>query len=130
MKNTQTWRKSKTFLESLGHAWNGILHAFKRNLNIQRQAVVAVIVISLSLLLKLPLLQLEIVLLVCTLVLGLEMINSALETLADVLHPAFHKAVGLAKDISSGAVLLASILAVIIGALLLLQPLLKLVGLL
>jgi diacylglycerol kinase (ATP) len=44
-----------------------------------------------------------------------EMLNSALETLTDLVSPEYHKLAGKAKDLAAGAVLLASLVAVIIG---------------
>ena len=44
-----------------------------------------------------------------------EGLNTALETLADALRPERDPGVGLAKDVSAGAVLLAAITAAVIG---------------
>jgi undecaprenol kinase len=52
-----------------------------------------------------------------SIVLALELVNTALEHLADRLHPERHIAIQKAKDCAAGAVLLASIAAVIIGCL-------------
>ncbi len=46
-----------------------------------------------------------------------EAFNTAIEKLCDVLHPGRHPIIGKVKDISAGGVLLASIAAAIIGAL-------------
>ena len=46
-----------------------------------------------------------------------EGLNSALETLADVVHPARDARVGSAKDLAAGAVLVAAIASAVIGAL-------------
>jgi diacylglycerol kinase len=45
-----------------------------------------------------------------------EGMNSALETLANHVAPDWHPLVGRAKDLAAGAVLMASIVAVAIGA--------------
>ena len=47
-----------------------------------------------------------------------EAINSALEALADAVHPARDPRIGRAKDLAAGAVLVAAIAAAVIGALL------------
>lgn len=49
------------------------------------------------------------------LVLGLEGLNSAIEEVADFVHPNFHAKIGLIKDIAAGSVFFAAITAVIIG---------------
>jgi diacylglycerol kinase (ATP) len=50
-----------------------------------------------------------------TLVLAMEMANSALEYLADHVHPDWADAIGDAKDAAAGAVLIASINALLCG---------------
>ena len=48
-----------------------------------------------------------------------EAFNTALEFLADALHPEHHPLVGKAKDLAAGAVLLAAIGSLLIGVLIL-----------
>ena len=50
-------------------------------------------------------------------VLAAELLNTALEHLADRLHPDRHPAIQMAKDCAAGAVLLASLAAAAIGLL-------------
>ena len=47
-----------------------------------------------------------------------EALNSALEALADAVHPTRDPRIGRAKDLAAGAVLVAAIAAAVIGALL------------
>ena len=49
------------------------------------------------------------------LVLVAEMANTAIEALADLLHPGQHLEIGFAKDVAAGAVLLASLVAIGVG---------------
>ena len=49
------------------------------------------------------------------LVLVAELANTALETLADLLHPEHHPEVGIAKDVAAGAVLVATLVAIGVG---------------
>lgn len=46
-----------------------------------------------------------------------EIVNTAFEHLCDVVQPEFHVSVRAAKDVAAGAVLVAAVVAVIIGAL-------------
>ena len=55
-----------------------------------------------------------------------EAFNTALETLADALHPEHHPGVGRAKDVAAGAVLIAAIGAAVIGALVFVPHLVRL----
>ena len=49
------------------------------------------------------------------LVMGAEGFNTAIEKIADFVHPEHHKKIGFLKDISAGAVMIVSIAAVLIG---------------
>jgi diacylglycerol kinase (ATP) len=51
------------------------------------------------------------------LVLGIEGINTAVEKIADFIHPEFHDRIGFIKDIAAGAVLFAAFSAIAVGAL-------------
>ena len=44
-----------------------------------------------------------------------ESLNTAIEKMADFIHPEFHKKIGLIKDISAGASFFAALFAIIIG---------------
>lgn len=49
------------------------------------------------------------------LVMSIEGINTAVEKVADFIHPDYHEKIGFIKDIAAGAVLFAAITAIIIG---------------
>ncbi len=49
------------------------------------------------------------------LVLGIEGINTAVEKVADFIHPEFHEKIGFIKDIAAGAVFFAAMTAIAIG---------------
>ncbi len=48
-------------------------------------------------------------------IMGLEGANTAIEEIADFVHPEFHNKIGLIKDLAAGAVFFAALTAVIIG---------------
>ena len=49
------------------------------------------------------------------LILVAESLNTAIEKIADFVHPEYHKQIGHIKDISAGAAFFAAIFAIIIG---------------
>lgn len=49
------------------------------------------------------------------LVLSIEGLNTAVEKIADFIHPDYHERIGFIKDIAAGAVFFAAITAIIIG---------------
>lgn len=50
------------------------------------------------------------------LVLGIEGVNTAIEKIADFIHPQYHERIGFIKDIAAGAVFFAALTALTIGA--------------
>ncbi|WP_367752523.1 diacylglycerol kinase family protein [Flavobacterium sp. WC2430] len=49
------------------------------------------------------------------LVMSIEGLNTAVEKVADFIHPNYHERIGFIKDIAAGAVFFAAITAIIIG---------------
>ena len=49
------------------------------------------------------------------LVMSIEGLNTAVEKIADFIHPNYHERIGFIKDIAAGAVFYAAITAIIIG---------------
>ena len=97
------------------HAWNGFKKVVKSERNFRLQLGMALTVAVLGLVFRISSLEWLLVLLASTLVLCLEMVNTALEKLLDYLAPHYHPQAGMIKDISAGAVLLATLFAAIIG---------------
>ena len=108
--------KGQPFLRRLGFALNGLRTAAQRESSFRTHllAVVAVVV-ALCLIRPAPAWW-AIGLLTVGLVLVAELLNSALETLADRLHPEQHPEIRMAKDMAAAAVLVATVTALIVAA--------------
>jgi|GEM_PF-655476 len=106
------------FGESLRFAAQGIVRAYARERNLRIQAAVGCAALSLGCLLDLSAGELALVAATCALVLGAEMVNTAIEVAVDLCTREFHPLAGLAKDVAAGAVLLCSLLSLVVGALL------------
>jgi diacylglycerol kinase (ATP) len=50
------------------------------------------------------------------LVMSIEGLNTAVEKVADFIHPEYHKRIGFIKDIAAGAVFFAALTAILIGS--------------
>jgi diacylglycerol kinase len=103
------------FLSSLKNAMNGLKAAFQGQRNLRIQATIALFTIALGIGLKITRMEWAIIFTCIGLVMGLELLNSAIEVLLDKIHPEKDPAIGKAKDIAAGAVLLASICSLIAG---------------
>ena len=109
--------KSRSFRERIGFALAGIRIAWRREKSFRTQSGFAVAAIAAVALLRPGPVWAAIVVLTIGLVLLLELVNAALEYLADRVHPELHEEIKFAKDAAAGAVLLASIAALCVGAL-------------
>ncbi|MCU0376301.1 MAG: diacylglycerol kinase family protein [Chitinophagaceae bacterium] len=105
----------KAFIKRVGYAIEGWRHFFATEANGQIQAVVAIIVVVAGGILGISAQEWLWVLLCIGLVTGLEMVNTAIETLSNRLHPDKHLDIKIVKDVAAGAVLWASCISVVIG---------------
>ena len=105
----------KAFLNRVGFALQGWLYFFRNETNGRIQAVVAVMVIAAGYFLGINAAEWLWILLCMGFVIGLEMVNTAVETLANRLHPEKHPEIKIVKDVAAGAVLWASLISVVVG---------------
>lgn len=104
-----------SFPRSFSYAWMGIKHVFKNERNFRFHTIASVLVIVLALYLKCDLVEMALLVIVITIVLVSEMVNSAIEYTWNKLEPNHHPMVGIIKDVMAGSVLIASVSAVIVG---------------
>ena len=114
--------KKCPFKKSLLTALRGIAADISTERNIKIQIAIGILVIIVSLLLKIPRVEFALILIVCFFVISLEMINTSIEKLIDKLSPGQDNDYGRVTDLMAVAVLLAVILSVILGFLILLNP--------
>ncbi|MBI4753373.1 diacylglycerol kinase [Candidatus Desantisbacteria bacterium] len=105
--------------DSFNYAIAGVIHGLKTQRNMQIHVIAAVIVLIASLFLNLSRLELVALIFAISIVLISEMFNTAVETIVDLITDSHHPLAGTAKDIGAGAVLIATINALIIGYLIL-----------
>ena len=103
------------FLKGFRFAINGIRVALREQLNLKVQVVIAVVVVTLGVHFQITLIEWIALLLTIALVFGLELINTAIENLVDLVTTERKPLAGKIKDIAAGAVLIVSVLSVIIG---------------
>ena len=113
----QGWHKAESFTESVKHAWRGLLYAIKHEKNFMIQVVFLGGAIFAAALLRLSIAEFLVVILISAALLAFEMVNTALEMLADVVQPQYHEKIGLLKDVTAGAVLVMAVAAIVIGLL-------------
>jgi len=113
--------KNRPFVYRLRVAFAGLLACWRRERSFRTQAVTAAVAVLVLVALRPPAIWNAAVALAAGLVLVAEVFNAALEALADRLHPEIHPEIRVVKDMAAAAVLLASVVAVVVGVLLLVQ---------
>jgi len=108
----------KRFIESFNRAVNGIISTVKMERNMKIHYLIAVTVLILSLLLNFTKAEFLILIFAISLVLVSELFNTAIEKTVDMITIDYHPYARVIKDISAGAVLIASINSVVVGYLL------------
>lgn len=116
------YHKSNSFGEASRHAWSGVWVAFATERNLRIQVIIYAVVLIVAILVQLSFLEMAMIILSATVVMALEMVNTAVEHFADVVEPRYSKVVGKIKDFTAGAVLLTSIAAAVVGLLLIVPP--------
>jgi diacylglycerol kinase (ATP) len=115
--------RKHSLLQSFNHAFQGIVYAVRHQRNMRVHLVIAVGVMVSSVLLDLTKLELVAVLLSVMFVLVTELINSAMETVIDMMTDQYDPRAKAAKDLAAGAVLVAAMNALVVAYLVLAERL-------
>ena len=114
-------------LRSFGYAFEGLGTLLRTQPNFVVHVLAACVALALGVVLGLGATDMAVLVLTIALVLVIECVNTALETLCDLVSPGFHPLVKRAKDVTAAAVLLAAMAAVGIAALLFLPRLVSVI---
>ena len=104
-------------LKSIGFAFKGAFKLITTEHSVMVQSTIAVLLIIAGFIFEISRIEWMMQLLAFGLVLGIESLNTAVEKLADFIHPEFHNKIGFIKDIAAGAVLFSAMAAIAIGLL-------------
>ena len=113
--DTMSDHKNQAFLHRLKFALTGLAAAWRTERSFRFQVVVLACVLLILIVLRLEPLWWALVLLASGAVIAAELFNTALEHLADHLHPETHPRVAIVKDCAAAAVLVAALAAVAVG---------------
>ncbi|MBP2078161.1 diacylglycerol kinase family protein [Oceanobacillus polygoni] len=115
--------KDKKRKIGFSYAWNGIKEIAKTERNFRIHLLATFLTVAAGFLFKLTMVEWAIIVLTIGLVLMVEVTNTAIEKLIDYLRPEIHPTAKIIKDVAAGAVLIAAIIAAIIGLLIFLPKL-------
>ena len=112
----ESYKTSSNVLISFKYAFSGISYVLKTSRNFKIQLIFAVISLMIGLLLQITLSNYVILIATIMSVLILEILNTSIESIVDLLvKKEFSSLAKISKDTSAGAVLLASVNSVIIA---------------
>jgi diacylglycerol kinase (ATP) len=106
---------------SFYHAFEGIMYATRTQPNMRVHFTIAALVLTATLVLRLDRFYVIATIALVAMVLSLELINTAVEAIVDLLTVAHHPLAKTAKDAAAGAVLIAAVGAAIAGYLIFYQ---------
>lgn len=113
-----------SLIKSFGFAFEGIKTEFKKGRNFRIMIFMGFFALVLGVIFRIPSYEWFDLILVIASVLILELINTAVESIVDMISPEIQEKAKIAKDVSAAAVLVASIAAVLVGAFLFLPKIL------
>ncbi len=118
-----SWHVAANLAESFQYAGMGLIYAYQTQRNFRIHVGIAVLAIGLGLCLHIDLAAMALISLTCGLVMAMELINTALESIVDLtVGQEFHDLAKIAKDCAAAAVLVTAIVAVIVAGFLLVPP--------
>jgi len=103
-------------INSFQYAGAGLLHSIRKEKNFQIHSVVAVLVVAAGWFFSLASIEWMVIVICIGLVLGLELLNTAVEQLCNMVQPGFSPLVKIIKDVSAAAVIVVVLMAVTCGA--------------
>ncbi len=105
----------KRLIKSFQFAIQGFLSALSSQANLRIHLIVTMVVIATGFAFHISAIEWCILILCMGLVIGLELINTAIEKLVDLISPEWKEQAGQIKDIAASAVLWSAIISILVG---------------
>ena len=122
------WKVASSLLISFKYAWAGLTYAFTTQRNFRIHVAIGALAIGLSIVLHLTRVEIALIGLTIGLVLAMELLNTAIESVVDLtVKQSYHDLAKIAKDCAAGAVLVSALVAVLVAGSLMLPALLVLI---
>lgn len=112
--------------KSFVYAWKGISYSILTQHNFLIHIGFTITAILLGFLLKISEIEWIVIIIVIGMVMSLEILNTAIEELVNLVSPERNKTAGIVKDLAAGAVLISAIAAFIVGAIIFLPKIFEL----
>ena len=110
-----TIMKQQNMISTFRNALSGCVFFFRNERNGKIQLAVAIVTIAFAIWMGISATEWLVLLLCIAAVFALEMINSAIERICDMIQPDLHPTIKIIKDVAAGAVFLSSIISFVVG---------------
>jgi len=104
-------------IDSFDNAIRGVIFLLKSEQNARVHAIITLLVGVLAFVLEVTRLEAAILFIAIIMVFAIEIINTAIEKVFDILHPENHELIRRVKDAMAGAVLISAIIATVVALL-------------
>jgi diacylglycerol kinase len=115
----------KQFSRSLSCAFRGLVYTLKNEKNFQNELGIGLVVVFAMIYFGTTKTETVVLIIIIMAVLIMELLNTIMERVVDILEPRVHPYARLIKDLMAASVLLTSILAIIIGLIIFVPYILK-----
>lgn len=112
----------RKWIKSANHAIEGILHAVKTERHMQYHLYAAIFILITAFVLGVRGTNFVLLVTLATLVIAIEMVNTAIEIVTDILFKEYDPRAKAIKDTAAGAVLIAALGAILVGYIILFDP--------
>lgn len=120
--------KSHSIIRSFPYALSGIKDTLIKEPNFKIQLILGIVAVILGIIFTLSVTEWLILMISIFLVLIMELINTTMENLVDIVSPQIQEKARIVKDVAAGGVLMSSILSIIIGLFIFLPKILPLIS--
>ena len=117
----------KKLIRSFGHAIDGVVYLLSNEQNARIHAIATIMVGILGYIFHVTRIEAAVLFMAVILVFAIEIINTAIEKVFDLLHPGDHEIIRGVKDAMAGAVLISTIIAFSVAVLIFLPYIRELV---
>lgn len=114
-------------IKSFEYACTGIKSCFQSEPNFRIHSVLAIVALLFSIVFNISAIEWIAVCFCIAFVFVMEMLNTAIEKLCDVIHKEIHPGIKKVKDIAAGAVLVAAFFSLITGGIIFLPKIINLI---
>jgi diacylglycerol kinase (ATP) len=128
-KRDYAWQVASNLFVSFKYAWDGVSYAFITQRNFRIHVLIGLVAITSGAILRVTSVEMAVVAVTCALVMVLELLNTALESVVDLtVGQSYHQLAKTAKDCAAGAVLISAISALLVASFILVPPLLIIIS--